>query len=61
MNKFDRTTMINHDVQMIIEKDDDDNGYSLMNINETSNRDLVTSSSRGPVSKMTHNHYQQKN
>lgn len=46
-NVFDRTATINHDVQIIIEKDEDDH-YSPMDIDETSNTDSTISSSRGP-------------
>jgi transcription initiation factor IIE alpha subunit len=51
-NVFDRTSTINHDIQIIIEKDDDDH-YSQMDIDETSNTDTIvpissSSSSRGP-------------
>ncbi|CAF0872311.1 unnamed protein product [Rotaria sordida] len=45
---FDRTATLNHDIQIIIEKDDDDH-YSQMDIDETSNTtDSIISSSRGP-------------
>ncbi|CAF0851851.1 unnamed protein product [Rotaria sp. Silwood1] len=45
---FDRTATLNHDIQIIIEKDDDDQ-YSQMDIDETSNTtDSIISSSRGP-------------
>ncbi len=46
-NVFDRTTNINHDIEIIIEKDDDDH-YSMMDIDETSNTDSTLASSRGP-------------
>ncbi|CAF1064135.1 unnamed protein product [Rotaria magnacalcarata] len=46
-NVFDRTTTLNHDIQIVIEKDDDDQ-YSHMEIDETSNTDSTISSSRGP-------------
>jgi transcription initiation factor IIE alpha subunit len=47
-NVFDRTTTINHDIEIIIEKDDDDHHYSPMDIDETSNTDSIIASSRGP-------------
>ncbi|CAF2855594.1 unnamed protein product [Rotaria sp. Silwood2] len=44
---FDRTATINHDIQIIFE--DDDDHYSQMDIDETSNTtDSIISSSRGP-------------
>jgi transcription initiation factor IIE alpha subunit len=43
-NVFDRTSAINHDIQIIIEKDDDDH-YSHMDIDETSNTDSIIPSS----------------
>jgi transcription initiation factor IIE alpha subunit len=46
-NVFDRTTNINHDIEIIIEKDDDDH-YLPMDIDETSNTDSMLASSRGP-------------
>jgi transcription initiation factor IIE alpha subunit len=46
-NVFDRTATINHDVEIVIENDDDDH-YSSMDIDETSNTDSITASSRGP-------------
>jgi transcription initiation factor IIE alpha subunit len=46
-NVFDRTTAINHEIEIIIEKDDDDH-YSQMDIDETSNTDSTIGSSRGP-------------
>ena len=46
-NVFDRTSNINHDIQIIIEKDDDDY-YSHEEIDETSNTESAISSSRGP-------------
>ena len=46
-NVFDRATTISHDIQIVIEKDDDDH-YSPMDIDETSNTDSVIGSSRGP-------------
>ena len=46
-NTFDRTMTINHEIQIIIEKDDDDY-ESQMDVDETSNTDSIISSSRGP-------------
>ena len=46
-NVFDRTSTLNHDIQIIIEKDDDDH-YSQMDIDETSNTDSIIPSTRGP-------------
>jgi transcription initiation factor IIE alpha subunit len=46
-NVFDRTATISHDIEIIIEKDDDDH-YSPMDIDETSNTDSMMASSRGP-------------
>ena len=46
-NTFDHATTINHEIQIIIEKDDDDY-ESQMDIDETSNTDSIISSSRGP-------------
>ena len=47
-NVFDRTSAINHNVEIVIEKDDDDH-YSPMDIDETSNTDsIIASSARGP-------------
>ncbi|UJR23495.1 hypothetical protein I4U23_026493 [Adineta vaga] len=46
-NVFDRATTINHDIQILIENDDDDH-YSSMDIDETSNTDSLVGSSRGP-------------
>jgi transcription initiation factor IIE alpha subunit len=46
-NVFDRTANINHDIEIIIEKDDDDH-YSSMDIDETSNTDSTFSAARGP-------------
>ena len=46
-NVFDRTSTINHAIEIIIEKDDDDH-YSPMDIDETSNTESALISSRGP-------------
>ena len=46
-NIFERMTNINHDIQIIIEKDDDDH-YSHMDMDETSNTDSGTTAVRGP-------------
>ena len=46
-NVFDRTSHINHDIQIIIEKDDDDQ-YSHEETDEASNTESAISSSRGP-------------
>jgi transcription initiation factor IIE alpha subunit len=46
-NVFDRTSTINHEIEIIIEKDDDDH-CSPMDIDETSNTDSIIASSRGP-------------
>lgn len=46
-NVFDRTSTINHDIEIVIEKDDDDH-YSQMDTDETSNTDSTIVSSRGP-------------
>lgn len=46
-NVFDRTSTINHNIEVLIEKDDDDH-YSQMDVDETSNTDSIISSSRGP-------------
>ncbi|CAF0731107.1 unnamed protein product [Adineta steineri] len=46
-NVFDRTTAISHEIQIVIEKDEDDH-YSQMDIDETSNTDSLIGSSRGP-------------
>ncbi|CAF1053967.1 unnamed protein product [Adineta steineri] len=44
-NVFDRTTAINHKIQIVIERDDDDD-YSQMDIDETSNTYSLIGSSR---------------
>lgn len=46
-NVFDRATHINHAIEIIIEKDDDEH-YSPMDIDETSNVESALISSRGP-------------
>lgn len=46
-NVFDRTATINHAIEIIIEKDDDDH-YSPMDIDDTSNNESALISSRGP-------------
>ena len=44
---FDRTSKINHNVEIYIERDDDDH-YSAMDIDDFSHTDSLISSSRGP-------------
>lgn len=44
---FDQVATINHDIQIYIDQDEDDH-YSPMDIDETSNTDSLIGSSRGP-------------